>query len=233
MTREIILFVSNSMRGVLNELLPQFERENGIQVAVSYDPAKVMLARIAAGETADVVMLGSSAIDDLVKQGKIKAGSQRAVARCGVGMAVPAGAAKPDIGTVEAFKRALLNAKSIAYTQEGASGMYFAKLIERLGIADAVKAKAKVQPGGLVGEIVARREAEIAVQQIPELMAVPGIEFVGPLPAEIQLISVSAIGVFSDTTQVDAANALVEFLTTTTAASVMKARGLEPATGNK
>ena len=225
---EIRLFVSNSMRGAMDELLPQFGRASGHKVKASYDPAKVMMERIARGETADLAILGGSAIDELVKQGKVAAGSKRVIARCGVGVGVLAGADKPDIGTVEAFKRALLAAKSIAWTQEGASGMYFSGLIERLGIGAEVQAKAVRQPGGLIGELVAAGKAQLAVQQIPELMAVPGIELVGPLPEEIQQVTVSSAGVFADSKHAGAARAFIDFLSTPDAARVLKARGLEP-----
>jgi molybdate transport system substrate-binding protein len=187
------------------ELVPQFEHANDCKIAISYDPAKVVLARIQKGETADLAITGSAAIDELVKQGKISAASRRTLARCSVGIAVLAGKPKPDIGSVAAFKRALLGAKSVAYTQEGASGMHFAGVIERLGIAEQVKAKAVRQPGGLIGELVAAGKAEIAIQQIPELMAVAGIELVGPLPAEIQLVTVSSAGIFAGTQQAGAA----------------------------
>ena len=225
----IKLFVSNSMRGAMNELIPQFERASGHKVAISYDPAKVMMERIARGEVADLAILGGSAIDDLIKAGKIAAGSKRTISSCGVGVAVLAGAKKPDIGSVEAFKRALLAAKSVAWTQEGASGMYFSKLIERLGIAEPLQAKAVRLPGGLVGELVAARKAELAIQQIPELMAVPGIELVGPFPPEIQVTTVSVAGIFSASSQPVAAKALLDHLTTPAAARVLKAKGMEPA----
>ena len=230
MPRTIKVFATNSSRAVLDELVPQFERASGNKVAVSYDPAKVMLRRIGNGETADVAILGASALDELINQEKISAGSRRPFARCGVGVAVRAGAPKPDISTVEALKRALLAAKSVAYTQEGASGMHFAGLIEKWGIAARIEAKAVRQPGGLIGEQVAAGKAEIAIQQVPELLAVPGIELVGPLPAEIQLTTTSAIGVFAGTKEAAAANALVQFLCTPAAARVLKAKGLEPVT---
>ena len=230
MSRTIKILASNSIRAVMGELIPQFERANDCKVAISYDPAKVMLSRIQKGETADLVITGSGAIDELVKQGKILAGSRRVLARCRVGMAVLAGKPRPDISSVEALKRALLGARSVAYTQEGASGMHFAGVIERLGIADQVKAKAVRQPGGLIGELVAAGKAEIAIQQIPELMAVPGIELVGPLPAEIQLVTVSSAGIFTGTKQAEAAHAFIEFLAAPAAAKIMKSKGLEPAT---
>ena len=226
---EIRLFTSNSMHGVLDELVPQFERASGHKVTVSYDPVKIMMERIARGETGDLAILGGSGIDELVKQGRINATGRRTVARCGVGVAVRAGASKPAIATVEAFKRMLLNAKSVAYTQQGASGIHFSGLIERLGISKEMETRAVRQPGGLVGELVAAGKAEIAIQQIPELLAVQGVDLVGPLPAELQATTVSSAGTFADAKQPDAARALLDFLTTPAAARVFKAKGLEPA----
>ena len=140
MARTLKILSSNSIRAVMGELVPQFEGASGMSLSVSYDPAKVMLARIAKGETGDLAITGSGAIDELVKQGKILAGSRRLLARCRVGVAVRAGAPKPDISTVDALKRALIAAKSVAYTQEGASGMHFSGLIERMGIAEQKEA---------------------------------------------------------------------------------------------
>jgi molybdate transport system substrate-binding protein len=187
-----------------------------------------MLERIRRGDTGDVVLTGSGVIDDLMQQGLIVAGSRRELARCGVGVAVRAGVPKPDISTLEAFKRALLAAKSIAHTTSGASGMHLMKVVERLGIAHEVKAKARTQPGGLVGEILARGEAEFAVQQIPELLAVPGLDYVGPLPPEIQTSSVVCVALFSGAPQPAAGRTLLEFLSTPDAARAYKASGLEP-----
>lgn len=228
MSATVNVLTSNSMRAVMDELAPQFERATGNKVSVSYDPAKIILRRIAGGETPDLIICGASALEEMAKQGKIVAGTSRPVARCGVGIAVRTGAPKPDISSVEAFKRTLLNAKSVAYTQEGASGIHFAGLIERLGIAEQMKTRAVRQPGGLVGELVAAGKAEVAVQQIPELMAVPGVELVGPLPHEVQATTVSAAGIFAGSKQAEAARALLDFLSTPASASVLKAKGLEP-----
>ena len=223
------LLVSNSLRGALDELGPAFERESGHRIDVSYDPAQVMLRRIAAGESGDVAILGKAAIDALAEQGKIDPQSRRTIARCGVGVAVRAGAFKPDVSTLEAFKRALLEAKSIAHTTEGASGMHFSKLVEELGIAQQVKAKARTQPGGLVAELIVKGEAELAIQQLPELMAVRGVDVVGPLPQTVQTTSISTAGIFTDTTQRQAAQALIDFLTSPATARVLHARGFDPA----
>ena len=222
------LLTSNAMHGVLDELLPEFERTSGYAVSVSYDPAQIMMKRIRAGETADLAILGQPAIDELAKLGRIMSNSRRTLARCRVGVAVRAGAPKPDIDTVDAFKRALLAAKSVAYTQSGASGIHFSGLIERLGVAAEVKAKAVTRPGGLIAELVASGEAEIAVQQIPELMAVGGVELVGALPQELQLVTVVCAGIFADAKQLQAAKALLDFLSTPDAARVMKTKGQEP-----
>jgi molybdate transport system substrate-binding protein len=225
----IRLLVSNSMRAVMDVLVPRFSRSGGHEVSASYDPAKLMMERIRRGESADLAILGGSALGELEKMGKIAAGSVRAVASCGIGLAVGARARKPDIGTVDGFKRALLDAKSIAYTEQGASGMYFSKLIEDLGIAGPVRAKAVRQPGGLIGELVAAGKAEMAVQQIPELMAVPGIQLVGPFPKDVQMITKSSAGIFADAREPAAAQAFLDFLLTPESARVFREKGHEPA----
>lgn len=226
---KISLFCSNSLRGALSDLLPAFERASGLHVEVSYDPAKVMMERIGRGETADAVIIGGSAINELVKQGKIAPGSKRAFASCGIGVAVRAGAKRPDIGSVEAFKRALLAAKSIAWTQQGASGIYFSGLIEQLGIANEIRPKAAQQPGGLIAEQLVQGKADLAIQQIPELMAVPGAELVGPLPEEIQQVTDSSAGIFAGSKNAKAAEELLSFLASPESKTVLKAKGLEPA----
>jgi molybdate transport system substrate-binding protein len=228
-TREIKLFTSNSMRGVMDDLAPQYEREHGWKISISYDPAKLMLQRIRGGEVADLAILGSGAIDELIGEGLIDAASRRVLASCGVGIAVRAGAAKPDISSAEALKRTLLGAKSIAYTVNGASGIHFSTVIERLGIAKEVQAKAARLNVGLVGEIVAKGEAELAVQQLPELAVVKGIDIVGPLPGELQKLSVGTAGVFSASKQPEAVLAFLQFLASPANARVLKAKGHEPA----
>jgi molybdate transport system substrate-binding protein len=225
---EIVLFTSNSMRAVLDELLPQYEQSTGNKVRVSYDPGKIMRQRIEAGETADVGILGRGMLDELAGQGKIVPESRRTLARCGVGVGVLAGQPKPDISTLDAFKRALLDAKSIAFTVSGASGIHFSEVIEKLGIAEAIRAKAVRQPGGLVGELLVAGKAELAIQQIPELMAVPGVELVGPLPPEIRATSISGVGVFTSARHKDTAQALADFISTPASARVFKAKGHEP-----
>ena len=223
------VFTANSMRGVLAALGPEFERSSGYALKISYDPAKVMLRRIAAGESADVAILGSAAIDTLVSQGKIDASTRKPIARCGVGVAVRRGAPRPDVSSPDALKKTLLDTRSIIFTTEGASGIHFSTVIEKLGIADVVKAKAHRQTGGLVAEVLARGEVELAVQQIPELLAVEGVELAGPLPEPLQAPSVSAAGVFTGASEREGARALIDFLSTPESLQVFYARGHEPA----
>jgi molybdate transport system substrate-binding protein len=227
--RVVTVFTANSMRGVLDALGPEFERASGYTLQVSYDPAQVMLRRIAAGESADVAILGSAAIDTLIEHGKVDRRSRRELARCGVGVAVRAGARQPDVSTVDALKKTLLETRSIIFTTEGASGIHFSGVIEKLGIADVVKAKAHRQTGGLVAEVLARGEVELAVQQIPELLAVAGVDLVGPLPEPLQAVSISAGSIFADAKQREGARALLDFLASEDAMRVFRAKGHEPA----
>lgn len=227
----LTVLTSNSQRGVLAALGPDFKRKNGWQLDVSYDPAQVMLRRIAGGEAADVAILSRAAIDTLIEQGKIERESLRGIARCGAGIAVKRGATKPDISSVDALKRSLLDVKSIIFTSEGASGMHFGRVIEELGIAAEIRAKAHQQTGGLVATRVASGEVELAVQQIPELLAVPGVDLVGPLPGPVQAYSQVTGGVFATSPHRDGAQELLDFLITPTAARVMQSLGLEPVMG--
>lgn len=218
---------SNSMRGVMEALLPGFERTSGSGVEITYDPAKLTLRRIRGGESADAAIIGSGAIDELSSENVIDPDTRVVLARSSIGMAVVAGAVKPDIGSVDAFKAALLKAKSIAYTIDGASGMHFSELIGKLGIAEAVTAKARRQPGGLVGELVARGEAEVAIQQISELMAVRGIDLAGPIPQALQKTTVISGGVFRSARTPEAARALLDYLRSGAARAVIQAKGLD------
>lgn len=218
----------NGMSASFRELMPQFEREHHCEVAMHFEPAQIMLREIKSGMVVDVGILGKAAVEQLVKEGYIIADSVRVLTRNGIGVGVRKGARKPDLSNVESFKHALLDATSVAYTTEGASGIYFAGLIERLGIANDIKAKARTQPGGLVAELVANGTAELAIQQIPEIMAVPGVDYVGPIPTEIQSVSVNAGGVFVKSQQQTLGRALLEFLQSAEAGRVFRARGLTP-----
>jgi molybdate transport system substrate-binding protein len=212
---------------VLDALAPAFERATGQRYAVQVDTARRMLARITAGETADVVVLAASDVDELAKLGIIAAGSRRLFARSRVGVAVRAGAPKPDVSSVEAFRRTLLNAKSIAHTVHGASGRYVPVLLERLGIAQQMKPRTVTREGGYIGGVVAAGEAEIAIQQIVELLAVPGIDVVGPLPDELQKVFETAAGIFTASARAAAAEALLRFFLAPANAAVFRNKGLE------
>jgi molybdate transport system substrate-binding protein len=218
------------MRTALAALAPRFERATGHGFDVSYDPARVVLRRVAEGETADLALLGEDVIDQLIERGTLVRASRRALVRNGIGLAVREGAKRPDISTEEAFIAALRAAPSVAYTTEGASGVYFAGLIDRLGIGDEIRAKARTQQGGLVGELIIAGRAEMAIQQLPELMAVPGIAVVGPLPESVQKVGTTAAAIFSASKAQAEAQALIDFLASAPAREVLRASGFEPVT---
>jgi molybdate transport system substrate-binding protein len=222
---EIKVLCTIGMRSVLDEVAPAFERTNGVAVKRVYDSSVALMQRIAAGETGDAAVFTAAAIDDLIAQGKVIARTD--LSRSFVGLAVRKGAAKPDIGTAEKFKQVLLAAKSVAHSKTGASGLYFVSLIERLGIADAIRAKA-IMRDGIVGDIASSGEAELAVQQISELMQSAGVDIVGPLPDELQSVTVFSAGVFTGSAQPSLANAFVDHLASPANASVIRAKGMEP-----
>ena len=221
------LLTSNATHSVLRALAAAIERACGQAIRVECDSAKVMLERIENGEVADVAVLNAPHLERLVAYGRIVPGSCRMFSRSRVGVAVRAGAVHPDVSTVDAFIRTLRNARTVAHTVHGASGLYFPQLIERLGIAREIAPKCVTRPGGLIGRVVASGEAELAVQQISELLAVPGIELVGPLPEALQMVFESRAGVFAHSTQRAAAEALVGFLAGPVAASTLPQFGLE------
>jgi molybdate transport system substrate-binding protein len=213
---------------VLNELGPKFERAHGCRLIYGYDPAKAVKRHVENGAAFDVAIVTRPVFDDLVAQGKMLAEPRGDVGRSGLGLSVRQGAAKPDIATAEAFKRTLLAAKSVARSTEGTSGIYFNTLLERLGIAEAMRDKIVLGPSGRVAELVARGEAEIAIQQVPELLPVAGAQYVGPFPPELQLYSDFTAGVAGASRHRDLAAAFVMALVTPEAAALFKAAGLEP-----
>jgi molybdate transport system substrate-binding protein len=225
----LTVFSSNGIRAVLLELAPEFERRSGHKLAVTFNPANLLKEQIDAGAPFDVAILTPPVMDDAVKDGRIAASTRHTIARTGCGIAVLLGAPKPDIGTVEAFTQALLAARSIAATRQGASGMHFARVIEQLGIADAVTPKMKWQAGGLTGELAARGEVEVAVQLLSELKAVAGIDIVGPFPADLQHYTVMVAGVGAAAREPAAAAALIAALTSKSARPILDSRGMEPA----
>ena len=225
---EIKVLSTHAVLEVLSELGPQFEAASGYTLSSKYDPANAIMRQIESGAAFDVVIITRKAIDDLVRQGKILPDTSVDIGRSGLGVSVRKGAPKPDISTVESFKRTMLGAKSVIRSTEGTSGLYFETLLNRLGIADEMKEKIRLGPSGRVAEFVARGEVEIAVQQVSELLPVIGADFVGPFPSELQLFTVFSAGVNAVSKEPKAAKALVDFLTAPTSASIIKAKGLEP-----
>ena len=226
---ELKVFCSNGLRAVMEELAPQFERASGYKLAVSYGLAAAFKQQIEAGEPFDVVVVTPALLDDMVKQGKVADDDRAVIGRAGIGIAIQAGAARPDISSVEAFKQTLLNAKSIAYAKAGQSGTYFAGLVERLGLTEELKAKMRPQQTGVeVGSAISSGEVDLAVLPISEIMPVKGAEVAGPLPAELQSYVVMAAGVSAGANDHAAAAALVKFLKAPEHMPVIKAKGMEP-----
>jgi molybdate transport system substrate-binding protein len=225
---EIKVLSTQATEEAYRELVPQFEKETGHKVSTVFTGTLDVQKRVAAGETYDLIIMAGPAIDDYIKAGKIVAGSRVDLAKSGVGVAVRAGAPKPDIGSTEALKKTLVAAKSIGYST-GPSGVYLVSLFQRLGVAEAVAPKLKQTPTGVfVGTLVASGEAEIGFQQVSELSHFPGVDFVGPLPAEVQQITTFASGLQVGAKEADAAGAWVRFLTAPAAAAAYRKRGLEP-----
>jgi molybdate transport system substrate-binding protein len=232
---EIKVLSTTAMKTVFEDLAPQFERATGNRLAVNLGPSLQLETRLGGGEEADVAILTTTGAKEMIARGKLVAHSLVDVAGSSLGVAVQKGATKPDISSVDAFKRALLAARSIAVSKPiggGQSGVHMAKVFEQLGIADAMAAKAKYGQGGptgLVGLIILRGEAEIGMQQIAELMGVPGIDLVGPLPAELQCVTPFTAGIPTTAIHPDAGRTMIDFLRSPSARAVIKAKGLEPA----
>ena len=225
---EITVIASTAMREVMEELVPMFERASGHKVAISFLSGAVLPVKMKEGAQADVVVTTPATIDDLVAAGKVVANTRVDFVRSGAGVAVRAGAPKPDVSTPAAFKDALLAAKSVGYSQ-GPSGVHFMSVLTKLGIAELIKAKGVVPPlGSRVGALVAKGEAEIGVQQITELLQIPGIDFVGPLPQELQANIVYATAMPTSVKEREAALEFIKFLRSEPALPVIKKVGLEP-----
>jgi molybdate transport system substrate-binding protein len=218
-----------AVMGAMRDLTARYETETGIPVDADFSPTVALLERLRAGEAADIAILTAQGIDDLTQEGVMRPGTRTDVALSFVGIAVKAGAPKPDIASVAALKAALLSARSVAWSKIGASGIFFAGLIERLGIAAEVNAKGVIVPSGFTAERLVSGEAELAVQQISELMVVAGIEVVGPLPAEVQTVATFSAGLLAGSERVEEASALLRFLASTAIAPALRRAGLEPA----
>ena len=230
---EVRVMISGGLTAAFKQLVPEFERVSGHTVLTAYGPsmgttANAIPVRLARGEAADVLIMVGYALGDLVDQGKVIPGSRVDLAKSPIGVAVRAGAPKPDISSAEAVRRALLAAKTIAYS-DSASGVYVStEMFAKLGIADEMKDKARKIPATPVGEIVAHGEAEIGFQQISELVPVAGIDVVGPLPPELQKITVFSAGIAKVSKEQEAGKALIRFLGSPAAAAAIVKSGIEP-----
>ena len=225
---DIAMLATGATKEIVLELIPQFEKSTGHKVVATWTGTAGIRKRISDGEIYDLVIVGAPVIDSFIAQGKVASGSRTELMKSAVGVAVRAGAPKPNIGSSEAVKAMLLAAKSIGYST-GPSGDHVVSLIGRFGIAEQIKPKLKQVPTGVRMEtIIATGEAEIGFQQISELIRAPGIDYVGPLPPDIQKITVYSAGIHANAKQPEAAKALINALTAGDAARVIKHHGMEP-----
>ena len=232
---EMKVYCTIGMQAAVEQMLPQLEAASGCALAFTWATAPMLVRRLQAGEKADVMILNRAGIDTMVRDGRIAPGSVAKMAGSPVSLAVRAGAPKPDISTPEALKRTLLAARSISYTDPaagGASGVYFAQLLERLGIATEVNAKNTYPPaGGFSGALLLTGQAEIAIQQKPELLHIAGIEIIGQLPGDLNMVTVFAAGIDAESPHVEAAKKMIAYLQTQDARSVLRSKGLDPDAG--
>jgi molybdate transport system substrate-binding protein len=229
---DLKVLTAGAFRQVVVALVPAYEKQTGNNVIVDNDTAGGLKKKIEGGEAFDVAVITPAVLKELTASGKIAAGSSVNVASVGVGVVVKDGAARPDISTVDAFKHALLAAKSVAYIDPasgGSSGIYIDKLLERLGIADQIRPKAKLKKGGHVADLIVSGEAELGLHQISEIVPVKGAALVGPLPAEIQNTTTYAAGLSASTQNKAAAQALMQVFSGAEAVAVLKSKGMEPA----
>jgi molybdate transport system substrate-binding protein len=229
---EIKVLTTGAFRSVVVALVPEFEKATGHKVVVDNGTVGQLQKRVDGGETFDVLVLSPKGIEDYIKGGKIAAGSNARLAKVGVGVMVKDGAPKPDVSSVDAFKKALLAAKTVGYIDPasgGSSGIYVSGLLDKLGIADQVKPKAKLKQGGHVSDLVKSGEAEIGIHQMSEIVGQAGVTLVGPLPAEIQNYTVYVVGLSTAAKDAEAAKAFIKVLTGPSAAGVLKSKGMEGA----
>jgi molybdate transport system substrate-binding protein len=228
---EINVMLTDALGTSFNELAPKFARANGHTIREVHGPSGGLVRRLNAGEPADVIFINDSGIDELIKQGKLQPG-RTDLTRTGIGIAVRKGARKPDVSTPEALRHALLDAKSVGYTDPAGGGLTAAPIIamiEKFGIATQMAPKTKLAAGGPTGRVstlVANGEAEIGMQMVSELLSNPELEVIGMLPPELQLLTVYSAGITTTAKEPDAARALVRFLATPEATVVYKAKGL-------
>jgi molybdate transport system substrate-binding protein len=229
---EIKVLTTGAFKSVVVALIPEFEKATGHKVVLDNGTVGQLQQRVNGGETFDVLVLSPGGINDYIKSGKIADGTRVLLAKVGVGVMVKEGAPKPDISSVEAFKQTLLKASTVGYIDPasgGSSGIYVDGLLTKLGIADQIKPKAKLQKGGHVSDLVKAGTAEIGIHQISEIVGQAGVTLVGPLPAEIQNFTTYAAGVSATSAQAEAAKAFLKVLSGPSAAAVLKSKGMENA----
>lgn len=227
---ELKVLTAGAYKPVVTALAPVFEQRTGHKLMLANDTAGALVRRIAGGEAFDLVILTPAAIEQLVQGGKVVAGSSRRLARVAIGVAVKQGTTAPDIGSVAAFQRALLAARAVAYIDPaagGSSGVYLTQLFEKMGIAAQIQPKAVLVPGGLVAQRLVTGEADLAIHQISEILAVPGAMLVGPIPAEVQNYTVYAGGLGADARDAGAATAFLALLGSPEARAVLQSMGME------
>jgi molybdate transport system substrate-binding protein len=225
---EIKIMAPRAVWTVLNVAGPDFEHATGNKLNVSVDLAADVVRRVKAGEAFDLAVAAPGQIDGLVKDGKLIADTRTDLTRAGIGVEVRKGAPRPDIGTVDAFKRAMLDAKSIGYLKTGTSGQMVAAMLARIGLTDAIKSKVTLPDTDIVSEMVADGKIEIGMVNISQILTTPGVDLVGPLPPDLQSYIVFSAGVSTDSKTPDAVRALIKFLKSPAAVAVMKAQGMEP-----
>jgi molybdate transport system substrate-binding protein len=224
----IKVLCSTALKGVMEELIPRFERGGAATVAIEFAPSSVLRDRVDAGEPFDVVVLTPALIDDVIKKGRIEPDSRTMIARTGLGLAIRAGARKPDLSTVDAFKRALLDARSITFGTQGASAAPFSALVERLGITAALKPKYLLMTtGATVGAAVADGRAELGVIPVSEILLLRGVDLAGPFPARVQSYVSTVAGVSTAARDGGLARDLIRFLMAPSNLPVYKAKGME------
>jgi molybdate transport system substrate-binding protein len=234
---EIKMLATIAVQGVMEDLAPRFEKASGHKVSITFGLGAPLAKRVESGEAVDLFLGARGSINGLIKAGRLVPGSDVTLARSSVGIAVRKGAPKPDISTPEALKRALIAAKSISYSNPafgGLSGVHFSKVIERLGLVEEMKPKTRFPPeGGSAARLLATGEAELAVQQISELISVSEAEVIGPLPGDLQSSTIFAVAIPSAAKQPEAARAMIKYLQSPEATAVMKAKGLDPVTESR
>jgi molybdate transport system substrate-binding protein len=233
MTAELTVFSTIAVQPVVESLASTFEAARDCRLVVTWNTAPALVKRLQAGETADLLILNRAGMDTMIRDGRVLAGADVTLASSATAIAIKAGAPRPDISTPDTLVRTLRAARAISYTDPaagGASGIHFAKLLDRLGIAAEINAKTRFPPpAGLSGQFLVTGEADLAVQQKPELLQVPGIEILGPLPGDLHMVTTFVAGVETASVQAAMAKALIDYLRTPAAAAIFRAKGLDPA----